>query len=431
MKTPTNAEVTDALKKGLGRAYLWSKKGKLSAGCLQQACLTDYRFDRQVEDVRGTWLWQLILAASVTEQLKGAIYEALQTIEESDAEAQLCQLARYYASSGDNRFVEQLRRIVIEKPVKDGEWLGEEELIFLTGKDGFLAAVRRHGEDLVSRDWEWFDGALADTAVEQLGEGGVIQTLRTAANRDVRIQRFLEAWMTDREKKSSTTKTAYREQLANYTAKDVIQAAEHPGRDYFSFRGWGRYATDADAAIVYERMLETTDIDKLRRYLQVFARRPWPRFDERMLQLCLHQDENIRQRAASAASNNEHEELRAFALKHLSDPEHQEDAVEMLSANYEDGDESRVLDVLSLPDNECHLHWTLMSVRKLVENNPNARCEEAVTLVYEHTPCSACRYSMVKLQSERVGLSDNLLEECRYDVEVDTRELAGGPTWKD
>ncbi len=431
MNTPTDAEVTDALKKGLGRAYVWSMAAKVPPDCLLQACLSDYRFDRQVEEVRGSWLWQLIVAAALVDQFKDAIHEALEAIEESDAEAQLCQLARYFASAGDNRFVKQLRRIVIEKPVQEGEWLGEEELISLTGKDGFLAAVGRHGADLVSRDWEWFDRTLADTAVEKLGEESVIQMLHTAASGDNRVQRFFEAWMNDRDRQNGANKNAYREQLASYTAKDAIQAAEHPGEGHFCFRAWGRYATDADAAVVYDRMLATVDTETLRRYLQVFAKRPWPRFEERMLQLCLHEDENIRRRAARVVSNNRHQKVRAFALKHLNEPKHQEDAIEMLSANYEDGDESRALDVLSLPDDDCHLHWILMSVQKLVEDNPKAKCEEVVTLVYEYTPCSACRYSMVKLQDERVGLSDVLRDECRYDVEVGTRELAGGPTWKD
>ena len=97
-------------------------------------------------------------------------------------------------------------------------------------------------------------------------------------------------------------------------------------------------------------MLSTSDVESLRRYLQVFGARSWPYYEPRMLQLCLHEDGNIRRRASHALANNRHPEVRRLALEHLEEPEFQEFAVAWLAANFEPGDERLALDALKLPD---------------------------------------------------------------------------------
>jgi hypothetical protein len=429
--SPTREEATDALKKGLGRAYVWSQAGRIPANCLLDACLNDYRFDRQVEDARGDWLYQLLAIASLTERFQESILVALRTIESSDVAAQLCQLARHYALHGGDDFRRQLLRIVTEMPVKDCEWLGEKELIQLDGEQGFLVAVRRHGIDLESRDWEWFDGALVDTAMERLGEQRALEALEAYAAKECHVTRFRDAWRSDHDRRTNDQQIPYRERVSAYSADNVIQAAEQSTGRYFSFRGWGRLAEERELLTVYERMLATSNVESLQRLLQVFATRTWPRFDARMLQLCMHPNEKVRIRAARAVANNKHPEVRRFALEHHRDPTFQAEAIEMLAANYEKDDERLLLDALHLPNDECARHWILMSLLKLIEAHPVATCPDAVAVVFENTPCSSCRNSLIEICSERHGLFECLRDECKFDVEADTRSIAGGPAWNE
>jgi len=430
-KNPTSKDLTDALKKGFGRAYLWAKSNQLDQDVLLEACLNDYRYDTQVEDARGDWLWQLLKASSLEKQLQEQIFASLKNIDESDAEFQLCQLARHFATAGDERFEVELRHIVAEEPSEERSTLGVSELIRLNGDNGFLFAVERYGAELSSREWEWFDYSLGRQGIHWLGKEHVFEILNASAANSSNVQRFKDAWFEDRERQANRKQLPYRERVGKYTAKEVITAAESPEKSPIRFRAWGRLAEAADLNAVYQRMLEVKDTEVLRRYLQVFARCPWPRFDSRLLELCQHDDENIRRLAAHAIANNCHPKVRQFALEKLSEPAFQEFAVEILAKNYQLGDESSVLDMLVLPEDECELHWTLMSVRKLVEDNENAKCRRAVELVYDKTPCSSCRHSMVKLQSVREGLPPGMQKECQFDVERDTRELAKGPAWND
>jgi hypothetical protein len=195
LETPTRNDVADALQKGFGRAYLWAKRGQIDGDILLEACLNDYRFDRQVEDTRGDWLWQLIVAGTHAKRLQEPLLVALKANEVSNAQFQLCQLALHFAREGDSRFRLELQRVVENTPSDDESRLGEEELIRLNGEKWFLTAVTRHGAEMTSREWDWFDGGLVDKGIKWLGEGHVSQLLNAEATINVDASRFREAWV--------------------------------------------------------------------------------------------------------------------------------------------------------------------------------------------------------------------------------------------
>jgi hypothetical protein len=288
--TPTHANLTNALRKGLGRAHIWAADGKAAADTLFEACVNDYRFDRQVERPRGDWLWQILVSASLAARFSGELLAALSRIEESHAEFQLCQFARHYARAGDERFRIELRRIVETKRVIETPSLGEVELIRLDGSQGFLLAVRRHGADLQSRDWDGFDDVLVDDGIKYLGEQHIHESLVSEANQNEHVRRFRDAWIAEQRKRAARGQAPPSDLTSQYSPDQVIASAESPAKGSPFFRRWGRVAAECDLQTVFERMLQTTDVEALRRYLQVFARRPCPRFDSRFLQLCVHAD---------------------------------------------------------------------------------------------------------------------------------------------
>jgi hypothetical protein len=219
--------------------------------------------------------------------------------------------------------------------------------------------------------------------------------------------------------------------IADLSVHDIIEAAESPAKTSIRFRGWGRYAGTTDLDTVFARMLQCDRADAIERYLQIFAARPFPRFDSRVLELCEHADLQVRRRASTAVAMNRYPEIRQFAIKKLREPTYQDDAIEMLATNYERGDETAVLETIVLPEDQAQRHWVLMSLLKLIESNAESECSQAARLIYDATPCSSCRHTVVKLMSNRSVLPEGLRVECQFDVDPDTRSLVGGPTWND
>jgi hypothetical protein len=68
--SPSLDQQRDALQKGLGRAMQWALNGCLDDEPLMEACLGDQRFDMQVEDSRGNWLWRMIQAVGATARFR-------------------------------------------------------------------------------------------------------------------------------------------------------------------------------------------------------------------------------------------------------------------------------------------------------------------------------------------------------------------------
>jgi hypothetical protein len=190
--SPSRDQQRDALRKGLGRAMLWATTRRLDDDLLLAACLEDQRYDSQLEDSRGDWLWPMIRALGAADRFRVPILHALYELSDERSANQLCELARCYAETGDDTFRMRLYEIVEQKPIADSGWLGEEEIIRLDGEAGFLFAVRVRGVRLSGRAWEWDDDGLFRHACERLGEGRVNELMENSA--DPAIHAFWVGW---------------------------------------------------------------------------------------------------------------------------------------------------------------------------------------------------------------------------------------------
>jgi hypothetical protein len=166
--SPLLNQQRDALQKGLGRAMQWALKARLDDEPLLDACLRDQRFDGQVEDSRGDWLWRMIGAVGAKERFRIPILHALYYLSDDRSANQLCQLARNYAEAGDETFHTRLYEIVEQKPVADSPWLGEEEIVALDGEQAFLFAATVRGRSFSSSVF----APVKATAVSHSSVGG-------------------------------------------------------------------------------------------------------------------------------------------------------------------------------------------------------------------------------------------------------------------
>jgi hypothetical protein len=420
---PEMEQWQDALQKGLGRALLWAKNGLWrEKAILLNACLTDLRFDRQVEEGRGPWMWQIMEATGVIEDFREPILESLGRINDLAAQ-QLCQFCVYYAQRGDHRFRHSLQRIVSEKPVSDCPWLGEEELVEMDGAAGLLFAAKVRAKSLQHREWEWDDKAMMDMAIEKIGEPRVVEFVAQESESSPELRWFFDTWHRAVEKRAAEPKQNHADRMRQYTLSDAIQAAEvTPNRD-FSLRGWGMYASEGDLQKTLDCLFNSHNPEVIVNYLQVFSNRPLPQFDDRVLDLLRHENKRVRNRAFTAVAKNTHPAIRKFALDRLHTHSVEPNFLELFIKNYHLGDEDLLLTHLRLPEDQDQRHWLLMDVIKILEENDAARSDVLASWVYRWTPCGSCRRHAAKLLIMRGAAPKWLIEECQYDSDPDTRRL--------
>jgi hypothetical protein len=76
-KTPSLDQQRDALKKGLGRAIEWASRRVLDDESLLEACLQNWKYDRDSEETRGDCLWNMVRAVYAVDRFRVPILHAL------------------------------------------------------------------------------------------------------------------------------------------------------------------------------------------------------------------------------------------------------------------------------------------------------------------------------------------------------------------
>jgi hypothetical protein len=311
---------------------------------------------------------------------------------------------------------------VEQKPFPEN-WsnLGEEEIVALDGEQAFLFAARLRGASLADREWGWEDDHLLQFASKRFGESRVSGALE--ASSDTGVRRFLESWRRDELRKAESKQLdTYKEQMAAISSAEVIRAAEGE-RNRFRFRSWGRLASEADLRLILQRLRIEQRPQVLVKLLQVFSARPLPDFDSRLIELCRHDNEEVRRRAFRVLEQNSHPLIRAFALTELRGGLRDGRLAGLFINNYHPGDEQRLLEALELPADAGELHWLLVDIVKMFEKNANADCSRLGVICYASNPCEYCRLRSARLLLKHQAAPQWLTEECRHDSSEECREL--------
>jgi hypothetical protein len=422
--SPSLDQQRDTFQKGLGRAMQWAMARRLEDGPLLAACLRDLRYDSQVEDTRGDWLWRMIRALGAADRFRVPILHALHALSDGPSAGQLCELAGHYAEAGDEAFRMRLYDIVEQKPIADSPWLGEEEIVQLDGEEAFLFAARARGRRLADREWDWDDAALVQHAIGRFGETRTNDLIERAT--DGEIGPFREGWKRwQKDQVGRQQGPSLRDRMRAITVGDIISAAESNSTRFWLFRGWGRHADAADLGTVLQCLWAAREPKVIANLLAVFSNRALPQFDTRLIELCGHGDDEVRRRALGALEQNAHPRIRRFALDELEGGERGGSVVGLFAGNYQQGDEQRILESVELPDDDCELHGLLMDVIKVLEKNPDADCSRLGIIAYASTPCENCRADAARLLHRRRVAPSWLTEECRFDSSEECRGLVG------
>lgn len=420
--SPSLDQQRDALRKGLGRAVQWATTGQLDDDPLLAACLQDMRYDVQVEDSRGEWLWRMIREVGAVDRFRVPILHALYELSDERSANQLCELARCYAETGDQAFRTRLYEIVEQKPIVDSEWLGEQEIIGLDGEQAFLFAARVRGQRLAGREWEWDDDSLVDEAIERFGEERVNVLLDQT--KDGALRSFQAGWQRQKHARAERgSDIPHREVMRGITVQEILSVAESSDSRYYFFRRWGTHAEDADLELILQHLSGIREPTVIANLLQVFANREPPRFDARLVELCRHGDAEVRRRALGALKKMKHPLVREFALSELEEGTRGGSVVGLFIRNYQQGDERRILAAIESLDDDDELHWPLMDVIMVLEANLEADCSQLGVMAYASTPCEMCRFDAAGLLFGQHVAPGWLTDECRFDSSERTRGL--------
>ena len=135
---------------------------------------------------------------------------------------------------------------------------------------------------------------------------------------------------------------------------------------------------------------------------------------------------DLAQSALKALSEIRAPAVRAFALERLAEPGASAWDVAMLVKNYRDEDEEIMLKALRGFRRASSLdrHSAYLSARDVFDLKTVRKSKDLLRYLYEVTFCSECRLHNLWAMAARRMLTDDLLWECLYDCNEDTRRYA-------
>jgi hypothetical protein len=438
------------LAKGLGRAHviLAAESSDSYGDALVEACLTDVAYDAQVEAPRAPYLHELVKLAELSERVAGSLVRSLDDGEADDHSiAQRWELAGLLARDGlpgvREKMYAGLRRLIDHWDRASRNSLPPTEparqLILLDGVPGALFAFGQLGRLAVADADYWNDSGLLDEARSVAGAAKLDAILAEARPSDSQLDAYLraveayEAANTERRAGKAERRREQHVSLGRPTWaqpwNEAQQAIEHQvrgtGQSGINWSQWGIRASARELRAAARSLIELPreDVELLRPYLSVFGRRTFPLDPQPIINLIDDPREKVAWFAANALARITHPAVRTLALRMAVEGPLQQRSVDVLAANWQDGDEQVVERLLRNNADADSLHALGTGLRALAEQHLSADLVPALLLGYERTPCSECRGRFVEALVRLDALPDQHRAECRWDARQETREL--------
>jgi hypothetical protein len=343
------------LRKGLGRAavFLKSHDSRPYREALFYACTHNLVYDRQCEESRAPYLWDLIELSGDSHFYRDRILSALTGDDEEFDLCQLFELATNFAAKGDAEMKRAMYSAFEAHGFVKAGLVCAEQLVSLDGSNGLLFLTNNFGAvDAGDRPWQF--GSLLEALEKRDGK----QSL--PANLD----HFVREWQ-DQEQLWKRQRQKPPEPRPNY--ETVKRFLNREGV------GWARSANGEELEMAASDLLAEKDRKQLLGYLRMFRFRTFPRAIDRLLELARDADDHIARAALVALRNVTDSRVRALGLELLAGLRWREFAVGLLTRNSQAGDYRLIENTLEEEIDSQIYHSLCFDVRHFVEVHRSGR----------------------------------------------------------
>jgi hypothetical protein len=388
------------------------------------ACLHNEVYDNQVNGDRPEYLFDVVRASTDEHNIRNRLIDSMAHVDGVGDGWMVSTLVRMFAQEGDHEARQALFASVQRNP-EDHPALGR--VIELDGMDGLVFVAECLG-DRGSSDPGYSDNdVLLANAIDRFGEDMVWQTLDARSTTSGQVALFTSLARQRREWRSSNPRPN-RSQPGDTTFDELRDRVGDPQASQYFFQRWGMGATEVDLLRAAEDLVTIADDDVVRlvRYLRIFRLRPFPLSHTKLLGLYASGNEDVRRGATAALAKIQHPDVRELGLRLTTsdDPWLRCQALDLLNANPQPGDHELVEAVVDRATDEIQLHSIGMSIITAAGSTHSKDLSGALLKVYEKGPCAYCRQDVVKALIALETLPQLNAEECLFDQNLDTRELA-------
>ncbi len=387
----SQVEFERSVHRGLGRAVQWLLNGEVVAdrNFLLYACTHNLAYDRQTEENRALYMFDMIRATGEPEFYARTLEQALGEISDNEDEwdddersiYQIYDLLGLLAKSGDLSAKQSVYSFfVTHEAESDSFWA--EVIVDVGGLDGYLFIVRQWMQLPRKEDDPWYEAWVLEHVEKRFGAEEAQLFLEQAALTEPAIGVYLAQVREKQAAWKARLKSRPKRRWPDYAGirEQIFDASKQHGPMVWA--RYGEHLPAADAEQMARETLAETDPKRLARYLLLFKRRPFPLDHRPLLTLAQSEEQEVATAARAALAQIEHPSVRALALEFMPTSLRPWELIEMLIRNFCTGDEQAIERVLRKAWDADEMHWLTLNMRHLVEAKPRPELRSALMQIY-------------------------------------------------
>jgi|GEM_PF-3202849 len=435
LKPENSLELQRMLHSGMGRAILFliNQDTAQYRDVILDACLHNYAYDKQCEGSRTDYLYPLLKVSNELDYYRESIIRAIPDEQDYDDSEQLLDFAVLFAREG----CEQARSAIYDKLHRRNtdalprDLAGVSQIIELDGISGLI-----HCLEYIESNPDLIGAYQDDYLIRQAEEVTSIEEVRLALIEAVQnkpavarmlagIDEYSIEWTAEEIVRRRNEMRENHKSLSDIISSETTWE-ELKKRPEFNrlVPSWSRLASDSEFERAAQELESITDLKQLTVYLLLFVKRPFPLDPNKLIKLVDYPDEGVVWRALTDLEIIHHPDVRALFMRIIEVPELSDQAVGLLRSNYETGDDQIIIHLLEVENDLDNLHRLCGDTNHTYQENPVPEGIEPLLLVFEKVPCALCRHTCLEIIQSLAEIPDWMIEECRYDADSGTREIA-------
>lgn len=428
----TNEQFKKAFQQGLGRAYQHVHDHG-DSGIVEEivnGCIKDLNYDSQCEESRADWVFKVLEKTGHQLEYWHRILDRIPVENEFNDLYQQLDLAVLFAKNG----VKEARPAIYKKfnlqEFKES-WIGGDQILELDGIQGLLHISKTIGkrllknEELDEEEQYWEDESMLQNCIEKWGEADVMEALNEEAKSRKEVEAYLKEVLPHC-KKRTKTKRKIPPQLYKTLDDVFLRIDNKPEYKYYHLKKFGESASEADLEQIRDKLLNDPRPESQITCLSVLIGRLPGSWVSQLFPFAESENENVSSRAFEAIGKIKSPVVHEFAKKLIKQKGTSANLELLLcfSQNYSEKDRELIEPIISDISDRDTCHFVGQMMLDIWDGSRDQDPFWALDWVYENSPCSNCRLTAVQGLIESKQISNEHLEECRFDCETDIRAAA-------
>jgi len=426
------------MKQGLGKCYLelsQSKDVSKYKDIVLWGCLHDLSFDTQCEGTRAAYVYKLTRFFNDDGYFVSPTAEVFQKVPQKAGNLfiHLCELLQLFAEGGNKQahgaLLEKYDALlsVLKSKRRFGEFDFERDnfesvcvsLTDIGGAEAFLKIAEDMGKLFIQNphyNCGGFDWFLAN-AENKIGEKKIGSLLKQGAKESSDIRFFYDDYKKPQKKFQHITPHPITPLSLDELKADVKATGALSPAARVRFMST---ADDGEKTALALAVLEESDLSQKAELLSAFGARDvgFPLDHEEIIGYSRSSHQRLQEAAFSVLIKCRSDAVRRYAEELIREGDHVSSALQMLICNYVPENKELLLSELSklTVDYQNGSDWHNVGLAIFNAYDKGLRLpKELLLYIYNNTLCSCCRVDALCRLAKHKWLTDDVIEECRYD----------------